>query len=263
VPGECGDFAVADNIGYVCDFIRYLSGPIHLLGVCQSGMPVLAATALLAQHNDLAQPRSVTLINGMLDTRIDPTRIDRLTRLRSLAWFRSNVVSPVPLGYPGHGRLVYPAAVQHAGLIAYLARHLAGGGELFGKVVHDDGASAAEQPFVELYLSVMDLSAVFFLDTIRLVFHECALPQSRLFWCDERVDLAAITRTALLTVEGEHDDVSGRGQTYVAHELCRNIIPTRRMHHLQRGVGHFGTFYGRVWRTEIMPRVRAFIRAMD
>jgi poly(3-hydroxybutyrate) depolymerase len=263
VPVGCCDFGVADNISYVLDFVRYLGGSLHLLGLCQSAMPSLAATALLAQDHDLAQPRSITLINGMLDTRIEPTRIDRLARFHSLDWFRRSAISPVPIGYPGQRRLVYPAAMQHAGLMAYLARHLASGGELLAKVVHDDGEGAEDQPFFELYLSVMDLPATFFLDMIRLVFHEFALPQSRLLCRGERVDLAAITRTALLTVEGEHDDVSGRGQTYVAHGLCRNISRGRRMHYLQRGVGHFGTFYGRVWRTEIMPRLRAFIRAMD
>jgi len=263
VPVECGDFGVAENIGYVLDFIRYLGGRVHLLALCQSAMPALAATAPLAQHGEAAQPCTITLMNGMLDTRIEPTRIDRLARLRSLHWFESNTTSRVPIGYPGQCRLVHPAAVQHAGLMAYLARHLASGGELLGKLLHDDGDDAAEQPFLELYLSVMDLPAAFFLETIRLVFHEFALPQSRLFWRGERVEPAAIAKTALLTVEGEHDDVSGRGQTRVAQQLCSNIVRHRRMHHLQPGVGHFGTFYGRVWRDEIMPRVRAFIRAMD
>jgi poly(3-hydroxybutyrate) depolymerase len=262
VASENGDFGVEENIGYVLDFIRHLGGPLHLLALCQSAMPALAATALLAQHADAAQPRTLTLINGMLDTRIDPTRIDRLARSRSLTWFKKNAIAAVPAFYAGQGRLVYPAAVQHAALIAYLARHLASGGELLSKVLDDDGDNAAEQPFLELYLSVMDLPAAFFLDTVTLVFHEFALPRGRLTWRGERVEPAAIVGTALMTVEGEHDDVSAPGQTRVAHALCRNILRDRRLHHLQPGVGHFGTFHGRGWRNEVMPRIRAFIRAM-
>lgn len=262
VPVGNGDFGVEENIGYLQDFIRCLGGDLHLLALCQSAMPALAATALLAEHGDAAQPRTATLINGMLDARINPTRIDRLARLRSLRWFERNAVTAVPAGYAGQGRLVHPAGIQHAGLMAYLARHFVSGGELLGKVLHDDGENAAEQPFLELYLSVMDLPATFFLDTISLVFHEFALPQRRLFWRGERIEPAAIIKTALMTVEGEHDDVSAPGQTRVAHELCRNIPQSRRMHHLQLGVGHFGTFHGRAWRSEVMPRIRAFIRAM-
>ena len=262
VPVENGNFGVEENIGYVLDFMRYLGSGAHLLALCQAAMPALAATALLAQHGDAAQPRTVALINGMLDTRIEPTRIDRLARSRSLRWLESTAVSTVPAGYPGQGRLVYPAGAQHAGLMAYLARHLASGGELLGTVLYDDGASAAERPFLELYLSVMDLPAAFFLDTINLVFHEFALPQHRLFWRGERVEPAAIAKTALMTIEGEHDDVSAPGQTRVAHQLCPNIPRERRMHYLQPGVGHFGTFHGRLWRNQVMPQIRAFIRAM-
>lgn len=257
-----GDFSVEENIAYVSDFIRHLGFPLHLLALCQSAMPALAATALLAEQRDAAEPRTLTLINGMLDPRIEPTRVDRLARLRPLQWFENHAIAAVPAGFAGQGRLVYPAAVQHSALIAYLSRHIASGGELLGKVLYDDGENAAEQPFLEVYLSVMDLPAAFFLDTINLVFHEFALPRRRLFWRGERVEPAAITKTALMTVEGEHDDVSAPGQTGIAHELCRNIPRERRVHHLQRGVGHFGTFHGRTWRNEVMPRIRAFIRAM-
>ncbi len=261
VPLDRGDFGVAENIGYVLDFIRHLGGPLHLLALCQSALPALAATALLAAARDAAEPRTLTLINGMLDTSIAPTRIDRLARLRPLSWFENHAIAAVPAGFAGQGRRVYPAGLQHAALLAYLARHLAGGGELLGKVLHDDGENAAEQPFLEVFLSLMDLPAAFFLETIDLVFHRFALPRGRLSWRGEPVEPAAIARTALMTVEGEHDDVSAPGQTRIAHALCRNIPDDRRLHHVQPGVGHFGTFHGPAWRNEVMPRIAAFIRA--
>jgi len=247
IPVDRGSFDVAENIAYVIDFIRRVERPLHLVALCQSAMPALAATALLAERGNTA-PQTLTLISGMLDPRIDPTRIGRLAQHRSLAWFERNAIAAVPAGYAGEGRLVYPAGVQHAALMTYLARHLATGGEMLDKVLYDDGEDAADQPFLELYLSVMDLPAAFFLDTVKLVFHEFALPKHRLLWHGERVDPAAITKTALMTVEGEHDDVSAPGQTRIAHDLCRSIPQCRRMHYLQTGVGHFGTFHGRVWR---------------
>jgi poly(3-hydroxybutyrate) depolymerase len=263
VPVEQGEFGVAENIGYVLDFVGRLGAPLHLLGLCQSAMPVLAATALLAAGRGPAQPRSMTLINGMLDARISPTRIDRFARLCSLSWYERHAIAAVPAGYPGEGRRVHPATLQQAALMTYLARHLATAGELLGKALGEDEGEAAGQRFLELYLSAMDLPAAFFLDTIRLVFHEFALPRGVLYWRGERVEPEAIAATALMTVEGERDDVSAPGQTRIAHELCRNIPHHRRVHHLAPGVGHFGTFHGRVWRGAVLPRIRSFIRAMS
>ena len=263
VPPEDGDFGVEENIAYIMDFIRRLGGRPHVIGLCQSAMPVLAATAILAERDAAAQPRSVTLINGMLDTRIGTTRIDRLARRHSREWFQRNAIAEVPSRYAGGGRRVYPASFQHAALTAYLARHVATGGELLAKLLHDDELNVEEQPFLELYLSLMDLPAPFFLDTIDLVFREQALPRGRLLWCGEHVRPSAIRETALMTVESEYDDVSAPGQTRVAHALCPEIPSHRRRHHLQAGVGHFGTFHGRTWRDAVMPRVGAFIREMD
>lgn len=260
IPAAAGDFGVDDNIGHVVDFIRRLGAPLHLLGLCQSALPALAAAALLAAQGDAAQPRSLTLINGMLDPRIAPTRIDRLARLRPPRWYERYAIEEVPAAYPGAGRLIYPAALQHAALLAYLARHLANGGELYGKLWHDDGADAGSQPFLEAFLSVMDLPARFFLETIDLVFQRFALPLGTLSWRGRKVEPASIARTALMTVEGEHDDVSGPGQTRIAHALCRNIPDGRRRHLVQPGVGHFGTFHGRIWRDAVLPRVAEFIR---
>ncbi|HXP75064.1 MAG TPA: polyhydroxyalkanoate depolymerase [Stellaceae bacterium] len=255
-----GDFGMEDDIAYIIECVGQLNGDVHLIGMCQSAMPALAATALLASRGG-SVPRTLTLFGGMIDPRINPTRIDRLTANLSLSW-AEYAMATVPPPYPGEGRRVYPASAQQAALIAYLIRHFASGGELLRKLLEDDGEDVKHYPFLRLYLSVMDLPAQFFLDTIRLVFHDVALPLGRLSWRGIAVEPASVTRTALMTVEGEFDDISGLGQTRVAHELCRNIPDHRRRHHLQAGVGHFGLFHGSVWRTAIMPRVRAFIREM-
>jgi poly(3-hydroxybutyrate) depolymerase len=261
VPVGEGDFGMEDDIAYIMDCVGRLEGEVHLIGMCQSAMPALAAAALLAARGGSA-PRTLTLFGGMIDTRISPTRIDRLAASRSLPWFARYAIGTVPRAYLGEGRKVLPASTQQVALVAYLMRHLASGEELLRKLLHDDGEDGDRYPFLRLYLSVMDLPAQFFLDTIRLVFHETALPRGILSWRGIAVEPSALTRTALMTVEGECDDVSAPGQTRVAHELCRNIPDHRRRHHLQAGVGHFGMFHGRLWRTDIMPRVRAFIREM-
>ena len=263
VPTTVGQFGLEDNIAYVVDFLRHFGGDVHLLGLCQSTIPILAAAALLASTGDAAQPRSLILISGAIDPRINPTRIGRLAARRSLDWFARHAIITVPPPYAGEKRRVYPASAQRAALFSYFARHIGTGGELFWKLLSDDGQDALRYPFVDMFFSVMDLTAEFFLDTVRSVFHEFALPRGRMTWRGSPIDLSAITRTALMTVEGEFDDVSGVGQTHVAHDLCSNIPSNRRMHHMQRGVGHFGTFYGRAWRSDIVPRIRDFIRRAD
>jgi poly(3-hydroxybutyrate) depolymerase len=262
VPVADGLFGIAEYVAYVIDFVRALERDIHLVALCQSAMPTLAATALLASSGESAPPRSLTLISGMLDARINPTRIDRVAVSRMPGWFARNAIDAVPPPSQGQGRLVYAARMQRAGLLAYLARHIATGGELFDKVLDDDGEDAAHHPFLDQFLSVMDLPAEFFLDTIRLVFRAFALPRGELTWRGVRVEPLAIRHTGLMTIEGELDDVSSPGQTRVAHKLCRNISQENRAHFVQRAVGHFGTFHGRAWRREIMPRIQAFIRGL-
>jgi poly(3-hydroxybutyrate) depolymerase len=260
VPVAEGRFALEDNIAYVMDFVRRFGGDVHLLGLCQSCVPILAATALLAGSGDLAQPRSLTLISGAIDPRVNPTRIGRLAAHRSLDWFERHAIVGISPPHAGEGRRVYPASIQRTALLSYFARHLATGGELFWKVFQDDGVDSAGHPFIELFFSVMDLTAEFFLDTMQSVFHEYSLPRGVLRWRGAPVDLRSIGRTALMTVEGELDDVSGVGQTRVAHDLCPSIPSDLREHHLQSGVGHFGTFHGRAWRSDILPHIRRFIR---
>lgn len=262
VPLAAGTFGLEENIACIMDCVGQCAGELHLVGLCQSAMPALAATALLSAAPGAPTPTSLILMNGMIDTRLRPTRIDRLTARRSPDWFRRYALATVPQPYAGVGRTVYPATMQHAALVAYLMRHIGTGGELLGKLMEDDGLDAAAHPFFEIYLSVMDLPAEFFLDSVRLVFQEYALPRGRLSWRGTPVDPAAIRTTALMTVEGEYDNVSGAGQTRVAHTLCRNIPRERRAHYLQPGVGHFGTFHGAAWRREVLPRISGFIREM-
>jgi poly(3-hydroxybutyrate) depolymerase len=261
VPLAAGRFGFEDNIAAVVACLRALGGDTHLLGLCQSAAPALAAGAVLAGVEDRAVPRSLILISGLIDPRINPTRIGRLAASRSPDWFERNAIVTIPAPYAGEGRRVYPGSAQRTALLAYLLRHLTTGGELLRKVLDDDSADPTWLPFIDLYFRVIDLSAEFFIDTIRLVFHEFALPRGTLTWRSRRVDLSAIRRTALMTVEGEFDDVSGVGQTRIAHDLCLGIAADRRSHYLQQGVGHFGTFHGRGWRHEILPRIRRFIRA--
>jgi poly(3-hydroxybutyrate) depolymerase len=260
-PGE-GAFGIGDNIGYVLNFLRHLGSDVHIIALCQSAMPALAATAVIASSEGEIAPRTLTLFNGMLDTRIARTRIDRLVQRYPLAWFERHAIARVPVPFPGQGRAVYPAEFQRAALFAYLGRHIATGGELLGKLLNDDSEDPKGHPFFEAFFSVMDLPAEFFLETIRLVFHDAALARGWLAWRGSRVDLSAIARTALMTIEGEYDDVSGPGQTRVAHELCANIPEPLRAHYVQQGVGHLGTFHGRIWREAVAPRIRSFIRGV-
>lgn len=261
VPVEAGPFGFDDNIAYLLDFIRMLGSGAHLIGLCQSVVPVLAATALLADDDDANQPASVTLIAGPVDARINPSRVDRLLKERSLGWFKRSVIATVPEGHPGVGRRVYPRQMQLSGLMMYLARHLSSGGELLEKLTADDGDDPARFPFRSLYTAVMDLSAEIFLDQVRLVFQDFTLAQGRLAWRGRRVDPRAIRRTALTTIEAELDDIAPPGQTRSAHALCENVPNDARRHLLQPAIGHFGTFHGRVWRAVIMPFIAAALRA--
>lgn len=262
IPTAAGSFGLEQNIACVIDATAWFPDELHLVGLCQSALPALAATALLASAPGVRPPTSLILMNGMIDTRLRPTRIGQLSARRSPDWFRQYAFATVPPPHAGAGRLVYPASLQHAALMAYLMRHVTGGGELLHKLLEDDGIDAALHPFLELYLSVMDLPAEFMLESIRMVFQEFALPRGQFAWRGSTVEPAAIRGTALMTVEGEFDDVSGPGQTRVAHTLCRNIPRGRRAHYLQPGVGHFGTFHGAAWRRAVMPRIAGFIREM-
>jgi len=255
VPLAAGPFGLDDNIAVVADCIRRLGPDVHVVAVCQSAVPALAATALLAADGDV-QPRSLVLMGGLIDTRLGETRVGRVARSLSLAWLERAVIARVTPAFPGHGRRVYPAWAQRAALRAYLARHLEVGAAP-GREVGLRGDAALGDPRVcRALMTLMDVPAELFLDNIAAVFQDCALPRGTLRWRDRPVEPAAITATGLMTIEGAFDDISGRGQTHAAHDLCRQVPAARRCRHDQAGVGHFGLYAGAVWRRDVLPRAR-------
>jgi poly(3-hydroxybutyrate) depolymerase len=262
VPLHRGRFDLDDYIDYVVEFLGLLGPEAHVIAVCQPSVPVLAALALIAAERPREAPRSMTLMGGPIDTRVNPTKVNRLAAARSLEWFERAVISQVPAAYPGFMRRVYPGFIQLSGFMGMnLDRHVGSALNHFNHLVRGDGESAAgHRAFYDEYLSVMDLPAEFFLQTVRTVFQDHALPRGRMISRGRKVETRAIRRTALLTVEGELDDISGQGQTAAAHDLCPGIPAAKRAHHLQARVGHFGIFNGKRWRAEILPLVRKFIR---
>jgi len=263
IPVTAGSFNLDDNIAYVIDFLRLLAPEIHVLAVCQSAVPVLAAVALLAAEGGADQPRSLILMGGLIDTRINPTRVDRWAETLAFRWLEQSVISQVPIGLPGYLRPVYPAYVQRAALITYLARHIGRRVEAPWELHVYGDATLAEPRFCRELLRLMDVPAELFLSNIRVVLQEQALPRGTMTWQGEPVRPSAIHQTALMTVEGEFDDISGRGQTYAAHDLCRSVSPHKRRHHMQRGIGHFGMYAGKSWFTKVLPPVRDFIQAQS
>lgn len=263
VPLAEGYFHFADYVAYVQDFIRLLAPDAHVISVCQPTVPVLAAVSLMAAADDPAQPRSMTLMGGPIDTRRAPTEVNRYAKTRSLRWFDTHVVTRVPLKYPGYMRRVYPGFLQHSGFVAMNPdRHLQAHLDFYNHLVEGDGDSAeAHRKFYDEYNAVMDLPAEYYLETLEMVFMKHQLPQGEMTVFGQRVKPWAIRETALFTIEGELDDISGPGQTEAAHELCRNIPADRKDHFLVPGVGHYGIFSGRRWRETICPRVRDFIRS--
>jgi len=265
VPLAEGTFSLDDYIDYVVEYLRFLGTQTHVIAVCQPAVPVLCAVALMAADDDAAQPRSMTLMGGPIDTRINPTVPCRLAQERPLDWFRHTVISRVPATYPGFMREVYPGFLQLTGFMQMnLDRHVNAHIELFNHLVAGDGDEAQKRKdFYEEYRAVMDLPADYYLETVRKVFQEFHLPLGLFTSRGRKVDPALIRRTALMTVEGEKDDISAPGQTKAAQDLCTALKTTQREHWLQDGVGHYGVFNGRRWRESIAPKVKAFIRNHD
>lgn len=262
-PVEAGEFGFADNVAYVVDAIREVGPGAHVIAVCQGVVPALAATAVISDEEPELAPASLTLMAGPVDPLANPTRVVRLLRDHRLEWYRDRVLRPAPEGSPGAGRLVYPASTQLQGLAAYLTRHMTWRLELFEKAMKDDGADSAQFPFFDLYASVMDLPAAYFLENIELVFHERAAWTRRLRWKGELIEFGAIRRTALMTVEGERDDIAAPGQTAAAHCLCPRIPDDARRQLVAPETGHFGLFHGERWRAEVMPQITDFMDASD
>ena len=263
VPAADGTFSLDDYVHYVQAFLRHLGPDTHVISVCQPTVPVLAAISLLAAADDPCQPRSMTMMGGPIDTRKSPTQVNRLATTKPYEWFEDNLIHRVPARYPGAGRLVYPGFLQHAGFVAMNPdRHLKSHYDFYLHLLRgDDSDAEAHRRFYDEYNAVLDMPARFYLDTIRIVFQEFRLPRGTWTIDDERVDPSAIRKTALLTIEGELDDISGQGQTHAAHHLCANLSPSMREIHPATDCGHYGIFSGRRWRQQICPKISAFIRS--
>ena len=264
VPLTDGPFHLDDYVDYVRDWIKLLSPNVHVMSVCQPTVPVLAAVSLLAA-NQQPTPRTMVMMGGPIDARRSPTAVNNLARKKPYSWFEQNVIERVPSKYPGYMRRVYPGFLQHLGFVAMNPdRHLVAHWDYYHKLVAGDGGSAAaHRRFYDEYNAVLDMPAEYYLDTVKTVFQDYSLPKGRMLVRGEVVRPQTIRDTALLTIEGELDDISGNGQTEAAHALCLNIPRERRAHFAAPGVGHYGIFSGRRWREVIFPRVRDFIRTYN
>ena len=234
--------------------------PLHTLGVCQPSVPLNAAVALMEADGDPHAPTSMTLMGGPIDTRKSPTAVNLLAEKRGSQWFRDHCIQTAPYPYPGFGRQVYPGFLQLSGFMAMnFDRHVDAHVEMFNHLIKGDEDSGERQrSFYDEYLAVMDLTAEFYLQTIDTVFVEHQLPKGTMTHRNKRVDLSAVRRVGLMTVEGENDDISGLGQTYAAQELCFNIPASAKTHYVQKDVGHYGVFNGSRFRKEIVPRIKRF-----
>ena len=262
VPRSEGPFDLDDYIDYILEFFRFFGGDVHVMAVCQPTVPVFAAVALLEAEDDPAVPRSMILIAGPIDVRENPTAVNRFAEARSIEWFRRNVITQVPWPYPGVMRNVYPGFLQLSGFMGMnFDRHATAHRDLFHNLIKGDGDSADKhREFYDEFLAVMDLTAEYYLQTIETVFLEHRLPQGVMTHRNTLIDPTKIQTTALMTVEGERDDISGVGQTHAAQTLCKNLSHNKRQHHVQSGVGHYGVFNGSRFRSEIAPKITHFTR---
>jgi len=257
-----GDFDLDDYIDYVIDILHHLGPDTHVVAVCQPSVPVLAAVAVMEGEGDVCAPASMTLMGGPIDTRINPTAVNQLAQDKPLEWFRDNVIMQVPWPQPGFMRQVYPGFLQLSGFMSMnLDRHMIAHKDFYMHLVKNDGDSAEKhRDFYDEYLAVMDLTAEFYLQTVETVFIKHSLPKGEMMHRNKRVDTTAIRNVALLTVEGENDDISGLGQTKAAQTICTNIPNDMRLHYMQPDVGHYGVFNGSRFRREIAPRIVEFAR---
>ncbi len=265
VPLALGSFDLDDYIDYLREILAHLGPGVHTIGVCQPSVPLIAAAALMEAGGDRNAPASMTLMGGPVDTRRSPTQVNKLAQKRGVEWFRRNCLHTVPFPYPGFGREVYPGFLQLSGFMAMnLDRHVTAHLDMFKHLVAGDGDSAEKhREFYDEYLAVMDLAAEYYMQTVETVFVRHALPRGEMTHRGKRVDLTAIRRCGLMTVEGEKDDISGVGQTAAANELCVNIPESRKQYYLAEGVGHYGVFNGSRFRKLIAPRIRQFIAEIE
>jgi len=261
VPLSEGDFGLDDYIDYIRDFIRHIGAEeLHVMSVCQPTVPVLAAVSLMAADGEQT-PRSLVMMGGPIDARRSPTAVNNLATQNPMSWFENNVIHTVPYPYPGHGRQVYPGFLQHAGFLSMNAsRHVMSHWDFYTDLVKGDLQDAeSHRRFYDEYNAVLDMPAKYYLDTIHTVFQAFLLPRGEWKVRGQLVDPAAIRNTALLSIEGELDDIAGLGQTEAAQSLCTGIDAAHRRHLEVEGAGHYGIFSGRRWRDVVYPQVRDFI----
>jgi polyhydroxyalkanoate depolymerase len=264
-PLTAGRFGVDEYTDHLVKFLEVMGPGSHVLAVCQPCVAVLAAVSVMAQSGNPAQPRSMTLMAGPIDTRVNPTKVNELAKKRTIEWFERTLTASVPLRYPGAFRRVYPGFVQ---LVAFMSmnveRHVKAHKELYENLANGELEKAAvTKAFYDEYFAVLDLTAEFYLETVQLIFQDHALPLGKLEWHGQKVDPTAIRKTMLLTVEGERDDICAVGQTVAAHELCSKLRPYLKRHHMQAGVGHYGVFSGKRWENQIYPILKNVILSSD
>ena len=265
VPADAGRFDLDDYIDYVIGFLEFIGPNTHVMAVCQPSVPALAATAIMAANGNPCRPASLTMMGGPVDTREAPTSVNDLAMQRPLSWFEHTVIATVPLLYPGAGRKVYPGFLQLAGFMAMnLGSHMMSHYHMFRHLVEGDGESAdATKAFYEEYRSVADLPAEYYLQTIEHVFQRHSLPKGEFVHRGQRIDLTAITDTAILAIEGERDDISGIGQTKAALTITTALPDSKKRYYLAPEVGHYGIFNGSKWRKRIAPVVEDFMAKHD
>ena len=266
VPLSAGQFDLSDYSEYVMEFCRFLAKDGErpaVMAVCQPGVPVLVSASLMAETEDEARPSSIILMGSPIDTRINQTEPNRLAQSRPLSWFEQNVIVTVPWPNMGMLRRVYPGFLQLSGFMSMnLDRHVDAHMDHFHHLVEGDGDSAAaHRAFYDEYLAVMDLTAEFYLQTVETVFQKHLIPLGQFRHRGHLIDPGAITDIGLMTIEGEKDDITGRGQTGAAQDLCVNLPGEKKMHYVQQKVGHYGVFNGSRFRHQIQPKIRDFIRA--
>jgi poly(3-hydroxybutyrate) depolymerase len=260
VPADAGPFHLDDYVAYVQEFIRHIGPGVHVMSVCQPTVPVLAAVSLMASAGEFT-PQTLTMMGGPIDARKSPTAVNNLAMNKSYEWFEANVIYRVPPNYPGAGRRVYPGFLQHSGFVAMNpSRHISSHYDYFLDLVRGDDEGADDhRRFYDEYNAVLDLPAEYYLDTIKTVFQDFALVNGTWSVKGKPVRPQDIKTGALLTIEGELDDISGAGQTKAAHELCTGVPKSRQFHYDVKGAGHYGIFSGRRWREMVYPEVKAFI----
>jgi polyhydroxyalkanoate depolymerase len=265
VPLADGAFGFDSYTAHLIKFLERIGPGAHMVAVCQPCVSALVAASVMAQGDHPAQPRSMTLMAGPIDTRVSPTKVNELAKGKPIEWFEKKLIATVPVRYAGGGRKVYPGFIQLSAFMAMnMDRHVKAHRELYENLANGNAEKAAQtKAFYDEYFAVLDLASEFYLETVKLVFQDHALPLGELTYEGRKVEPAAIKRTMLFTVEGEKDDICAVGQTLAAHDLCTSLRPYRKKHHMQAGVGHYGVFSGRTWQNQIYPMVKNVILQSD